>query len=390
VAAIDGLAAAITKAKGFNGSGVVLLTADFYTDANSKNTALVIDAATERNTQPYTIRGTGAADTLSVGVLLANDNVTLEKVKIEVPNKAAAAKTASGNYFAALSITRSSDGSTMLTAENEANNHVTVQDCDISYTAATNMAAGIYVSGLPAAPPDVINITGNDITVNNTGTSATQAIMIRTYQPSVVITNNVLTSTGNAAANSDAPVSALILQIHPDYTTGQEPAVTGNTLNGVRFDFYVTIYGHGTEDGNFVGAPALFGDKFGTAETTWVKAEGENASFYKQLLTALLPQVKGGSGDGFGRFFMQLGKATATRDAVNFALEYYEISGGAITAINYWSPDIEGQAYKNTAMTNENINTTTGVRARLPLTGGDENETFNWTRTVPGTNLPGI
>jgi hypothetical protein len=393
VNSVDDLTTAIASAKAaVTGSvtGVVHLTSDFYTNANSKNAAIVIDAGSTDNATPYIVRGLGIGSdkpALSAGVLLANDNVTLEDVKIAVINVSKAAFTPSSSYKAALSVTRSSDGSTALTNENEANNHVTVQNCDISYNiTANNMAAGIYVSGARTSPSDSITITGNTINVTNNSAYATQTIVIRSYMPSVTITNNKLKSTSNAGANTDAPASALLLQIASgSIVTGSTPAITGNTLDGGQFDFYVTIRNYT----DFVGVPAMFGNKFGTATTTWVTAAGESSSFYKKLLTDLLGQVKGGTGDGFGRFCLFLG-TKENGDFTNFALEYYEITNGAITAINYWSPGIEGSAYKNTAMNAENNNTNAGERGRLKLNGSTltADGKFHWTRTVEGTNLP--
>jgi hypothetical protein len=382
----DVLAAAITTAKAVaDGKGVVQLTEAFYTEAN-KLDKLVIDAGTD-NEDHYTIRGLGKTGTaLTVGVLLANDNVTLEQVKIEVAGVAKAVKThtVDNSYFAALAIIRASDGSTI--SPDEENNHVTVRDCDISYSTSASMAAGVFVSG---KLPNDVNITGNTISVTHSGQIATQGIAIRLYSPGVNITGNTITSSNATSGGvNDTPASALLLQIAPSQTNGAVPNIKENTLDGEEFDFYVAIYNHGGS--SFVGDTALFGDKFGTEDTTWATAEGETGSFYKKLLTDLQAQVKGGTGDGFGRFLMKLGAGAAdSSSSTNFALEYYEISDGAITAINYWSPGIEGQAYKNTAMASESNSTNVGVRARLPLNEDDENTTFHWTRTAEGTNLPG-
>jgi hypothetical protein len=352
----DSLKTAIGEAKDYTGSTepVIYLSEAFYTDVNNTGTAITIDGGDVANDEgkSYTIQGLGKDSThaLTVGVVLANDHITLKGVNISVNGVTKAAPAGGLNYKAALVIWRMGSNGNVISGQ-DANNHVTVQDCTISYyTTAADMAAGIFIAGTPTDVPDDINITGNTITVTNTNKAATQGILVRTYGSGVKITKNEIGSTNNdAAGGTDTPASALFLQIHPDYATDAD-AVTGNTLSGGHFDFYITILG---KDNRAGASPGLFGDKFGTAETKWATEDATDSnSYYKNLLTALVKQVE--NGQGFGRFAMLLGASTTWTDR---AQEYYKIDGKEITEINYWSPGIEGNAYKNTIIGAENSDT---------------------------------
>jgi hypothetical protein len=393
----DGLAAAIVSAKAASPHGVVRLTEAFYTAANSATGPLVIDGDATDNTTAYTVRGLGTgtdAPALSVGIILANNNVTLDGVKIAVSDTAKAATSAYSSYKTALSIGRHSGtaytGGTSGSSA-AACNDVTVQNCDISYTVNSDMGAGIYVAAVDPNPPAHLTITGNTISISRTVNAATQAIVFSRYGAGVTITNNVLSASNGSSGTSDTPASALLIQIHPDNAAGEPGEISGNTLKGGEFDFYVSS----RNTGDLIGNTALVTDKFGTADSTWISSAGETNSFYKKLITALLPQAKGpaGNGEGFGRLLIALGGTKGGGTGQKFALEYYEIKDGKVEAVNYWSPGITNNAYNNTETGSESASSSGGIRGRFLLDSngavGSANGTFKWTRTdTTGTNLP--
>jgi hypothetical protein len=212
--------------------------------------------------------------------------------------------------------------------------------------------------------------------------------LFRDYGADTEVRNNIVSSSNTSDGKSDAPASGILIQFHPESIgPTAEPNITGNTLKGGEFDFYVTVLYPG-EGGNTDNHTALVNQLvtagFGTESSTGTLPAN---SFYQKLRTALLPQAKGtnGEGEGFGRL-------AVNRDATfnNFALEYYDIDDGKITAVNYWSPGIDDNAYTDTFTGVESKNGSGGVRGRLELQ--DETFTkknvFKWTRTVTGTNLP--
>ncbi|MDR0689085.1 MAG: hypothetical protein LBG08_02295 [Spirochaetaceae bacterium] len=271
----EDLAATIEKAKKLGGHGVVTLNAAFYSAANSGTGAIVIDAGNDRNTTPYTIKGLGkdSATALMVGILLANDNVTLDGVKIAVTDKAKAASV-NNAYFGPLFIGRYNNGA-YLTGENLASRNVTVQNSNITYNTNGSMAAGLFVMGGTATatsyPPEGIKILNNTITAVNTSGSATQGIFIRDYGVGIEVTNNTISSSNTSSGTSDAPASAILIQIHPEsIASGDEPKITDNTLQGDEFDFYVTVLypGSGASTDNHTAlVNQLVSDKFGTEDS---------------------------------------------------------------------------------------------------------------------------
>ncbi|MDR3355626.1 MAG: hypothetical protein LBO04_00350 [Spirochaetaceae bacterium] len=406
-AVTPGKIAAVKAAGGDSAGAYVQLTEAFYTAANDEGntSAIVVDPGEADNTTAYTIRGLGTAEddtALSVGILLANDYVTLEDVKVAVNCVNKAAITGSNSYKAAVSITRSEAGTTQLTGTDQANHYVTVQDCDITYSAPSGMAAGILVSGDSGTPSSIpssnISIINNKVTATNQSGSATQAILFRRTGSSFTLTGNVLTSSNKGDGKSDAPASALLLQTKQDAFTGM-PEIEDNKLRGKEFDFYVTLSSTGDRTGN----TGLFGDKFGTADSKWATgAATDTGSPYKLLLNALLDQAKGPTDeDGengaktFGRFLQWLGEDAGSYTG-DFALEYYEIDSGVITAVNFWSAGIEENAETYTDGDDKKPKTEAasdknGIRARFTVSGSTTTQegNFHWTRTdEDGQNLP--
>jgi hypothetical protein len=331
---------AIAAAKG-SANPVVQLTSGFYSTANSGNVYIAVDAGAADNSTPYTIKGTGktSSDVLTVGILLANDNVTLQDVKINALWDKGVI-TPNPSYKAAITIARSADGTTLLAGDDHVNKNVTVQNCDITFTASSGMTAGIYVSfasddTLYAVPENII-INGNKITVTNSGGSATQGILIRGYGTTIAITNNVVESTNTSGGTNDTPAGGILLQIPKGQDTGT-PNISGNSFRGSLFDFYINALSHN----DYVGDANLVADQFGTANTVWAASQAtDTTSFYKKLIAMLISQSQA---DGFGALFLYLGNGYLIGDS--FAMESYELTNGKVTAIDHWSGGIAGNAY---------------------------------------------
>jgi hypothetical protein len=374
------LGTAIAAAKA-SANPVVQLTSGFYSTANSSGSYIAVDAGSTDNSTPYTIKGTGKAssDVLTVGILLANDNVTLQDVKINITDWNKGAVTVwTGSYTAGVSVARSADGTSLLTDADLASNKVAVKDSAITFIGTSNFTSGIYISGRGS---DTISITGNTISVTGFNDLATQGILVSYYNPTYTITGNRVASTNTTATDSakavgawNKPASALYIQLIPDDVPDSTvPNISGNILDGV-FDFYINAR---NSTNPYVGIPSLFADKFGTGASIWASTDG--TSFYKKLLKALLPQAKN---DGYGFFKMWL---TMTGVENETSKEQYEITNGVVTAIDYWGPAISGNVYDASG---KNINNPgEGFRGRIDLSGGSSGTTWHWTRDVAGTNL---
>jgi hypothetical protein len=392
----DDLADAIEKAKKLGGQGVVTLNAAFYTAANNAGTAIVVDAAEADNETLYTIKGLGkdSEPALTVGILLANDNVTLDGVKINITTSTRGAITewatshdAPAKYWAGVSVTRSADGATVLDNADMVSNNVTVKNCNITFTQTANFTSGIYVSArvddsaTGSAYPQNITLTGNDISVNGGSTSA-QAIFFRRYNASVEITNNILSSTNTATTNTyNAPASAIYMNIVAgDFSDDDTPNISGNTLSGV-FDFDITIPRVALNNAVFASY------NFGTANSTWATTTDNNSNFYKKVYNALISQAKS---DGYGLIMLYLGSTIAS---TNFAIEQYETTSGALSAIDHWGPGISDNVYTE----GKNVTTSEGggIRDRITVSDGtpDASSTgsnvFHWTRSLTGSDFTG-
>jgi uncharacterized repeat protein (TIGR02543 family) len=406
---LDDAIAAVKNRPVAEGPYTIQLTSTFYTTVNTAGNPIVIDpaAANADNTTPYIIEGLGkdSTDKLTVGILLANDNVTLDGVKINITDVTKMVTTgSSGNtgYRAAVSITRaflSAGVVNVLIENNQANNYVTVKNCDITFAGdcGNKMIAGIFVSGDssgPYTPSSDITLINNKVTVNNTGNTATQAITFRNTGSSFILEDNELSSTNVGTGTQDRPSSGILLSIQQGEFTSK-PKILNNRFKGKEFDFYINL----CSKGNRTGDSFLFNADFGTANSTWaVSNTSDQNDLNKWLLNTLLEQAAGPAlgGNGaatFGRFAQFLGP-TAGVASGSFALEYYEIDGGNITAVNYWSPGIaEGTTvYADGGPTQEASSDTNGVRGRLALQEGGGFSAagkFKWTRTdETGTNLP--
>jgi hypothetical protein len=366
--AADDLSAAITKAKALGGKGVVQLSEAFYNAANEAGTALVIDAGTERNTTPYTIRGLGKdGRTLSVGVLLANDKVTLEGVRIAVTEKDKATPatpwTETSNYKSAVYIGRVDDSGSPVTGAAHPSEGVTITDCDISVD-FSNAAVGIPADPFTSAVwvsaarggatgdalynPKNITISNNTISATGLNGYATQGVLLIGYDYSIAITGNTISAQYGAPQTGKrygAPASALFFtRVYGENLMGSgAPRISGNTLKlegNSAYSFYINAYE--TSDEAILnqngGVTVLRGDNFTIATTTWaLNASNDTGSSYKKLFTALLDNI---TTTGFGSISIP----QAAGNSYDF--EHYHIAARQVTRISVLGDHIVGGKYE--------------------------------------------
>jgi hypothetical protein len=345
----------LNKAVAFNVSTIKLNSA-FYTAANSGTGPIVIDAATEDRTAPITIKGLGKTGTaLTAGIWIANDNISLQDVNLNVTDRTKAPITSWANgYNAAVSIGRSSDGTTLLTGTDLPVKNVTVSNSTIAIdfssdsTTPANFTAGIFVDGASTVPsPDTlspaknITISGNTISATGKGQSSVQGIYVSLYDYSVNITDNTITSKYGTARTAkgwfDSPASAIFLNaVYGEDKAGTgTPNIKNNVLNGnnastekTAYSFYVNAYASRTTEAQtapYIGIAPLKADKFGLYETTWaLDASTDAASSYKKVFKELLGNI---TGTGFG-------SVASGVTADDYAFEHYEISAGKVTSIS--------------------------------------------------------
>lgn len=380
---VESLDVAIAAAKGSE-NPVVQLTPTFYTNANRGRQYIAVDADAANNPTPYTIKGLGKTSTaLNVGILLANDNVTLQDVNIDLPSAYNDGAITEGLTFAGISITRTSGRDTPLL--NPANKNVTVKDTTIAVTSGEEYAAGIYISG--RGENNKISIIGNTVTVTGTDERPIDSVFISNYSPNFTITGNRLSSSNRKVGEQAfySPATALNITIDPRDVNGSTPKITGNTLNGSTYDFLVEIL----SNGNYVGIPTLFSGAFGTQASNWATSDTDTG-FYKKLFDALLPQA---NAQGYGAFYMMLGSTVGSSGGPGqWAGEQYEITSGRVTAIDYWGPAINDGGGLGYDIDVGDVVTTAvsagggGLRGRINVSGSS-GETWHWTWADEGTNF---
>jgi hypothetical protein len=303
--------------------------------------------------------GTGASDpALPVGILLANDNVTLDDVKIAVTDTSKAAPcSAWTKYKAAVSIGRAKvEGATvtLLTGADLASSKVTIQNCDITSTANdASFSAGVYVCGTSDTatkviyPSTDITLSGNTITAKGYLSSAVQAVNIARWHPSVVIKDNTITASyGTKAAAKrygGAPASAIFMDfVFGETLTGSNatPDISGNTLVSDVYSFFFNAC-ETVADPAIAGATALRTDNFSVAATAWaLPSATDKDSTYKKLFNALLGNI-----DDYG--FAYVGNQVGVN---SFEVEQYEIKNKAVYAISVYGDHISSSgAYNDTS-----------------------------------------
>jgi hypothetical protein len=333
---------------------VVQLTSDFYTKANNAGNFIIVDPGTV-NLDPYTIKGTGAnsSDVLNVGILLANNYVTLEDVKIDLTTSGnAASSTPQAVYSTGISIGRGDSGQLWFTESGLTSRHVTVKNCDVTVTGDNGATAGIYICGDAStdvyAPTD-ITLTGNTVKATGYNTEPVQALFIDIWHPSIEITGNTFEAqygTRGSAPYYNSPASAIyIYGVFGAGTINNDDTpldISGNTLISSVYSFYFNAFEVAQVTDN-TGVAVLRTDSFGVAETKWALTDSsDNNSTYKKLFNALKANI---SGKGFAYVGVPLDSKTA--------IEQYEINNGEVTAISVYSDHIGSDAYDGDSEPNE-------------------------------------
>jgi hypothetical protein len=376
-AAITALSPLPTPA-GANNKNIIELTQAFYSANTSSYISIGVN--TTENTIPCTVRGLGKFTTekLKVGILLANNNITLEDVRIEIidSTKGVPRKwSGSSSYRAAILIGRYTASAVSFEAGDSGSKNVTVKNCNISFKDNTSMIAGILISDGKTLN-EHITIDHNEIAVEiiNNGTYAAQALLVYRYDPGISITNNGLESKNTPMPLATVnPAGGILLHISPTMDSAVTPLISGNVINGYpTYDFYINIF----SPGDRTGVPALLADNFATPDSTWMtKDSKDTGSFYKKLVTTLLSQSRTGAGYGYLALWL---KYTSTQN--DYVFECYSLTSGKLRAIDFWGCEIEaGPMYKKTPE----------VRARLLLddTGSvyQRDAQFHWTHDIEGT-----
>jgi hypothetical protein len=367
---------------------IIRLTDAFYTTVNNNTAApffISIGASDIDNTVPYTVQGRGKYynKALNAGILLANNNITLENVRFNITdiNRGVPKMwTAASNYRTALLIGRYKAAPVLGDDSNTAgggaqSKNVTVRNCNINFADNGGMIAGIIIRGA-ANPVEHISITDNDVSVTTLGsTSAAQALLVYSYAPTLSITGNGLKSFNKLLTHNN-PAAALFMQINPSHAAGftGTPLISGNTINGSpTYDFYINIYSHGDR----VGVPQMTANKFATPDSTWMTADstdmGGGRSFYKKLIDAVMPQTRPGAGYGYLAMYLGSANNSIINDCV---FETYARQSGRLYAVDFWGFKINNGAYlQSGGGANE-------YRARLLLDEDGhvykKNEEFHW------------
>jgi hypothetical protein len=317
---------------------------------------------------------------LEAGVLLANNHITLEDVRINITDSSKAVPrkwSGSSSYRAALLIGRyDADPAPNPFEAGFGSQNVTVKNCDISFTANNSMIAGIYISN--GTSGNVVSIDHNEVAVDtNGGTSAAQALLVHRYDPDISITGNGLESRNTPVINpTSRPAGALLIQIHPDIYPLATPQVSGNSINGTpTYDFYVNIL----STGDRTGIPALSADGFATHDSKWMTADSNDThSFYKKLVETLLGQSRAGAGYGYLAMYLD-GQRGGIED---FVWEGYYRRNNRLWAIDFWGYVMDDGAYKTGGSgyaDNERARLLIDDDLRVSGTGQ-----FHWTPNTPG------
>jgi hypothetical protein len=364
---VDSLAALNAAISQIEQDDIIRLSDAFYEEVKFKGKAITVHGAATDNTVPYTIQGLGAgpnAPALTVGLLIANDNITLRDIKINIDDTGCAVDNGaiSNKYASALTIARADNNSDFLEGANLVSRNVTVDNCTITFegTNGGKFTAGIYVAQAknipadsPPAPllaphvPNKVVIKNCSVDVKGNNTDAVQALMI---PPTVTVTGNTLTAKGgNGTIYS--PACAIFIDGVIASSSEQEIApMTGNLLLGDTFDFWIATPAlrkdnanddiatdinndlNGTGTGGAIKMAAL-GFGTGDPEKVWAfNFAGNTANNYFTLLQALKSQCDERNRVGYGRIFVAI-KTGSASDGIE---EKYEIKNGQITAVDYW------------------------------------------------------
>jgi hypothetical protein len=420
---------------------IIQLTTTFYTAAASKVGPIVIDPGPKEkdNTAPYTIRGLGKENTdptLPVGMLLANDNITLDRVRITIDSADSATKAAptswefgSGTetgYKAAVSIgrwTMNNSTPTTLTPANLPANKVTISNCDIRIDNSSSSTTDVYTAGIfvSAAHTDNDLYAAREITISNNKIyavgkdgNATQGIYIGSYNYSIKITDNTIDArygVDQTGKRYGAPASALFFSnVCGESIIGNSasPQISGNTLvldttspNDKRYAYSFFINAVEKFDPAYrntnAGVTNLRKDYFATAATRWALKTSTDTDSYKKLFNALLSNITGTANKGFGSVSIPWSaKTTTPYSTTAFEYEHYHIEKGKVTRISVLGDHIVGGAYAGDSeknVFNPSETTASGVDYGSFTVGSDEitpgakNEKFYFTYSQQDTDF---
>ncbi|MDR3173988.1 MAG: hypothetical protein LBU19_07050 [Treponema sp.] len=339
---------------GIKEGDILLLDSSFYEKANFGGKPLVFHGADEDNRIPYTIQGLGKeGPPLTVGILLANDNITLRDIRFQIiDSKYGVDNSAISNkYCSAITIARAGGANTpgFLSQDRLPGSNVTVDNCAINFTGTgkpgakdTLFTGGIFVAEAANGntilyQPEGVVIKNTSVTVKGYDKQAVQALLI---PPTVTVTNNVLTAIGGNGSIY-APASAIFISGVIASSEDQALApMTGNILTGETFDFWIaspqtasTINNNRNGVGTGPINMAALGFGTGKPDKRWAFNLSDNQdNNYFKLLQSLKSQCNEAGRAGYGRIFIGM-LINSVSDGVE---EKYEIQGGQITAIDYW------------------------------------------------------
>jgi uncharacterized repeat protein (TIGR02543 family) len=341
VSTVAGLPAAIATAKTRpdRETRIIQLTAAFYTNANSLANFIVVDPATTPNTVPYTIRGLGKTGTsLQVGIVIANSYITLEDVNVNIAITGTNADkyTITPNWQVAVYVSRKDDSNVQLTGASAAITNVTIRNCSITAVQSSGLVSGIYVKGAKEGLATDISIENNTVDVKSSGGNANYALGLQFWDPSIRIIDNDLTAGyGSKPAATreyiNAPSAAILIADIYDNTSTEDVSISGNTLTGDVYSFYLNAKQAGGITA--AGVEVLRDAHFGTKDTTWAFTTNNDA--YGKLFKALLDNIDG-TGFGFIANWINTG---------NIALEQYEINNRAVESVSFRGYEITGGTY---------------------------------------------
>jgi hypothetical protein len=366
---VDDLAELSSAINSIEQDDIIQLRPPFYEKVNLAGEPITIHAAAVDNTIPYTIQGPPDAEkhpapALTVGILIANDNITLKDIKIEITNSGRAVGNAvdnidiSNKYCSAITIARAGANGGFLEREALTSRNVTVDKCDIVFDASNQapapkrFTAGIYVAygkdgKKPPYLPHNVAIQHSSVKATGHSTSAVQALYI---PPTVRVTNNKLTACGGDGSDT-APACAIFIEGVLASSSDQTIAsMTDNTLHGKTFDFWIATPSSLKDDGTTQDPAFVNNDLNGTGGTInmaalgfgtgdedkdkiWASKASANANNnYYKLLQDLKIQCDEKGRVGYGRIFIAM---VLDDTSVAGIEEKYEIKNGQITAIDY-------------------------------------------------------
>jgi hypothetical protein len=363
----------VDRGTGNQGKVVVKLTggaAGFYAGATTNYITVDSGAPALANTIPYTIRGQGKNTTepneiLKVGIWLANDNITLEDVKIDIPAATNAntpgqywSGTATKSYYQTAVLIGRDNGDPNDTAKPVSKN-VTVKNCDITIGRA-GLAAGIIVGGhrgetgnniiTTSVGAQNITIADNTVVATNTSNGAVVGLMIFNWEDSIRVTGNNLKASyggadpGDIAEPNGGPAAAFFInRVNETSDFTGKSSITGNTLHGTtaaeRYSFFINAMMPSTPSNIINSMPgtakaidALRTRNFGTKDSTWA---AQGLGVHKKLYNALLGNVTNGLG-----LFSMLVYLNTTGTIGDYVLESYNIVNKRTTYISFWGYEI--------------------------------------------------